>query len=133
MKIFKTKIFSLQIVRFVLVGGISTAIDFIIYMLLSMKLPVEISKGISMVSASVFSYFANKNYTFKNKDKTNIGYIIKFYIVFAANLAANIAINSLLYHSTGYKVLSFIIATLAGMTVNYVGQKIFVFSKDDKE
>ncbi len=127
MKRFFSDLFSNQIFRFILTGGISTAIDFAVYMLLSIKLPVEISKGISMLTASVFSYIANKNYTFRNKDRTTPGYLIRFYLVFAANLAVNIFVNSVMLRWTGYKIVSFIAATLAGMTVNYLGQRFIVF------
>ena len=64
----KDKLLSSKIVRFVLVGGCSTGIDFVIYVLLSMQIPITISKGISMISASVFSYFVNKQYTFGKDD-----------------------------------------------------------------
>ena len=73
----KDKLLSSKIVRFVLVGGCSTGIDFVIYVLLSMQIPITISKGISMISASVFSYFVNKQYTFANKEKTTLAYLIK--------------------------------------------------------
>ena len=49
----KDKLLSSKIVRFVLVGGCSTGIDFVIYVLLSMQMPITISKGISMITASV--------------------------------------------------------------------------------
>ena len=123
-------ILSIRICRFLCVGGMSTLIDFIVYnMGLSQKLAVEIAKGISMLISSVFSYFANKLYTFENHAKTNIKYLMKFYMVFALNFAANIGTNSVLYGMTGEKIISFICATIAGMTVNYLGQKLFVFDK----
>ena len=50
-------------------------------------------------------------------------------MVFALNFAANIGTNSVLYGMTGEKIISFICATIAGMTVNYLGQKLFVFDK----
>lgn len=116
-----------DIFRFILVGGCSTGIDFIIYMLLSMNVPITISKGTSMITSSVFSYVVNKHFTFENKDKTNIGHLIRYYIVFLANLGTNLGINYLVYKYTGYKICAFILATFGGMTVNYLGQRFFVF------
>ena len=126
----KDKLLSSKIVRFVLVGGCSTGIDFVIYMLLSMQMPITISKGISMITASMFSYFANKRYTFANKEKTTLAYLIKFYLTFVANFMVNLGTNYFVYSKTGLKLLAFVMATICGMTVNYIGQRFFVFKKE---
>lgn len=80
-----------------------------------------------MILASVFSYIANKSFTFKNKSKENIRYLIRFYTVFAVAFAANLGVNYLVFQYTGYKIAAFILATLCGMSVNYLGQRFFVF------
>ena len=118
-----------SVYRFIVVGSCSTGLDFCIYMLLSLKLPITISKGISMICSSVFSYWANKGFTFSNKEKTDIVRIIKFYGVFVLNLTVNVTINYFTYDVTGYKTVAFILATLGGMTVNYLGQRFVVFRK----
>ena len=128
----KDKLLSSKIVRFVLVGGCSTGIDFVIYVLLSMQIPITISKGISMISASVFSYFVNKQYTFSNKEKTTLAYLIKFYLTFGANFMVNLGTNYFVYSKTGLKLLAFVMATICGMTVNYIGQRFFVFNDKEK-
>lgn len=114
-------------VKFVLVGGCSTAIDFVIYTILSAKFPITFSKGVSMILASVFSYTVNKRFTFSNHEKTNIGYLVKFYITFIVNLAVNLGVNYFVYQSTGYKLAAFVLATSCGMLINYLGQRFFVF------
>ena len=116
--------------RFVLVGGVSTGIDFLVYMVLSGFLPVAVSKAFSMIAASVFSYAANKRFSFRNKKKTTVLSIARFYLVFVANLAANVGINSLIYGITGLKIPAFVVATLCGMAVNYCGQRFFVFRNE---
>ena len=121
----KDKLLSSKIVRFVLVGGCSTGIDFVIYVLLSMQIPITISKGISMISASVFSYFVNK-------EKTTLAYLIKFYLTFGANFMVNLGTNYFVYSKTGLKLLAFVMATICGMTVNYIGQRFFVFNDKEK-
>ncbi|MCH5342433.1 MAG: GtrA family protein [Acetatifactor sp.] len=117
------------ILKFLIVGGCSTGIDFVIYILLSMKLPITLSKGISMIISSIFSYIANKSFTFENKDKTDVWYIIRFYLVFGANLGTNLGVNYLVFNCTGYKLLAYLAATICGMTVNYLGQKFLVFMR----
>ncbi len=134
MKINKWKetLLSSSIVKFLLVGGCSTGLDFVIYMLLSLRLPITVSKGISMILASVFSYVVNKQYSFENKEKTNAVYLIKYYLTFAANFAVNLSVNYLVYSSTGYKLAAYVFATVCGMTVNYLGQRFFVFTSTEK-
>lgn len=122
-----------RILRFMLAGGCSTALDFILYMALIQHMPVFISKGISMISASVFSYIVNKVFTFRSKRKSYGKYLVRFYIVFGMNLFVNTGMNWLLYRLTGIRMLSYIIATLAGMCVNYTGQKNYVFGETDVE
>ncbi len=118
-----------RIVRFILVGGISTFIDFIIYILISIWVNITLSKGISMICSSLVSYFANKNYTFSVKDKTDCVRLIKYYLVFMANIFVNIGMNKLVYVVTTSKVVAFLFATICGMLVNYLGQKFIVFVK----
>ena len=124
----KETLLSSSIVKFLLVGGCSTGLDFVIYMLLSLRLPITVSKGISMILASVFSYVVNK----QNKEKTNAVYLIKYYLTFAANFAVNLSVNYLVYSSTGYKLTAYVLATICGMTVNYLGQRFFVFTSTEK-
>ncbi len=118
-----------SIFRFVIIGCCTTTIDFIIYMGLSLVLDITVSKAISMLAASIFSYCANKIFTFANKEKTSLGKLVKFYLVFAANMAANLSANALVYKLTGQKLVAFVVATGCGMTVNYLGQRFVVFGE----
>ena len=128
MRKFLDKPLSSSVSKFILVGCCSTALDFAVYTLLSVKLSITVSKGISMIAASIFSYMVNKRFTFKNRNKTNIGYLVRFYIVFAANCVTNLGVNYSVYKFTGHKSAAFILATLCGMLVNYLGQRFFVFN-----
>ena len=57
-----------RLLRFGMVGGTNTAIDFgILFTLSSIGLPTIASNIISTTIAFVFSFIANKNYTFKSK------------------------------------------------------------------
>ena len=115
--------------RFIVVGGLSTVIDYSMYMLLSRHLLIELSKGISMMIASIFSYSMNKRFTFRNHKRTNSRYIIRFYEVVLINLIINMTVNTVVYRMTDLKTPAFILATCAGMAVNYFGQRFFVFYK----
>ena len=116
-----------QILVFLLIGGLATTIDFVIYNYLFTFFSINISKLISMLSSSLFSYFMNKIFTFNKGRNYNQKYLIKFYIIFLLNLLTNIFVNYYVYKLTSVKLLAFILATLLGMTVNFIGQKFFVF------
>lgn len=61
-----------QLLRFGLVGSINTALDFgLLFVFKSFGLPVEASNILSTSIAFIFSFFANKKYTFKTSG-TNI-------------------------------------------------------------
>lgn len=133
MKEFWNKLRTNSILKFLIVGGCSTGIDFVIYMLLSMRISITISKGISMLSSSVFSYIVNKQFTFENKERTNTGRLVRFYLVFLTNLGVNISVNYLLHIATGNKLFAYMLATVFGMTVNYLGQRFLVFHVEQKK
>lgn len=72
----------MQIGCFAIVGTINTAIDFgLLFLLTFLGLPKIAANTVSTGSAFVFSFFANKKYTFKSTNK-NIKYeIISFIII----------------------------------------------------
>ena len=116
-----------QILIFLFIGGLATIVDFIIYSYLLTFFSINISKLISMLSSSLFSYFMNKIFTFNKGKNYNSKYLIKFYIIFLLNLLTNVFVNYYVYKLTSIKLLAFILATLFGMIVNFIGQKFFVF------
>ena len=118
-----------KIIRFVIIGGTSTLIDFVIYMTVSNFIDINISKVISMALASIFAFFAHKNYTFKNKDDTTVKTVSLFIICQLINIAVNTGTNALCFNITSNKVFSFVIATGVAMVVNFLIQNFFVFPK----
>lgn len=58
-----------QKIRFLIVGGANTAIDFgLLFILKALGLPVVTANIISTTTAFCFSFFANKKYTFQSTD-----------------------------------------------------------------
>lgn len=127
------KLMQLDMAKFVIVGCMTTSIDFAIYMLLSLKISVTIAKCVSMLCASVFSYFVNKKWTFEDNHRTDIWYLVRYYISFACNLGTNVSINTFLVNKTGNKFIAFVLATGCAMVVNYVLQRFFVFRSSKNE
>ena len=116
-----------QILVFLFIGGLATTIDFVIYNYLFSFFSINASKLISMLSSSLFSYFMNKIFTFNKGKNYNSKYLLKYYIVFLINLLTNISVNYYICKWTSIKILAFILATLFGMIVNFIGQKFYVF------
>lgn len=123
---------SSSISKFLITGGSVTLIDYILYMLLSNIIFFTGAKAISMLTASLFSYFLNKIWTFKNTEKSTFKYFFKYYIAFILNIGTNLSINHIVFLKTGQKTIAFIIATFIAMCVNYLLQRFFVF-KTEKE
>lgn len=72
---------SAQKVRFLLVGGTNTVIDFgLLFLLRAFGLPTIPANIISTTSAFCFSFFANKKFTFKTTD-TNVKREVVLFIV----------------------------------------------------
>lgn len=118
-----------KIMRFVIVGGLSTLIDFVIYMLLSNHIDITVSKMTSMTIASVFSFFVQKNWTFSNKNDVGVKMVSLFIVSQLINIGVNTATNTLCFNLTANKIISFVIATGVAMIVNYLLQNYIVFRK----
>ena len=121
---------SKKFIRFLVIGGCSTLIDFIIYYFLSNRINVVIAKALSMIIASIFSFIMNKTWTFSNKSQNSLSMVIRFYIVLIINIACNTSINYIVLRFTNNKYISFVVATAIAMLVNYILQKLFVFDRD---
>ncbi|HMI09815.1 MAG TPA: GtrA family protein, partial [Candidatus Saccharimonadales bacterium] len=83
-------------VRFMMVGGINTLIDFgILFTLKALGLPTISANVISTTAAFCFSFFANKKYTFKTTGGNLKREIILFVVVtlFALWVLQAIVIN----------------------------------------
>lgn len=128
-----------EAVRFLLVGVLNTllgsALTFGFYNLAHMS--YWISSGLSYILASVFSFFMNKKFTFRNRDS-----ILKSGLRFSANIAlcyllafglAKPFAQTLLAGSAASIKIQENLALLTGMVLftafNFVGQKFFAFRK----
>ena len=115
--------------RFIVTGGTATLIDFIIYMLIRVHIGTSWGKFISMLCANVFSFIANKKWTFGVERKVTVWMVLQYVFVQALNIGTNVLINAISLKLTNMVVLSFVIATGCAMIVNYLGQRFIVFKK----
>lgn len=123
-----------QLAIFLIVGVITVIIDFTFYSSLVRVFEVNIdaSKAAGFLSGTLFSYFANKFWTF-NRDAHASGSVWRFGALYAATLITNIYVNALMiefFNSNAASIqLSFILATAVSATLNFLGMKYFVFRK----
>lgn len=125
--------------RFIVVGVINTALDFGILLILThLGLDKIIANIISSTTAFVFSFFANKKYTFKTTDTNVAREMVLFVIVTlfglwvlqTAVIWATMPLTVAILHNTSLALLaSKLLATVVSMTWNYLLYSKLVFVK----
>jgi putative flippase GtrA len=128
-------------IRFGLVGGVNTVIDFgTLFTLTSLGLPPLLSNVISTTFAFFFSFFANKKYTFKSTGTNVKREIILFTVITLFGLwviqSVFIAIMTTLLSSLvlPHGIMLFIAkvtATIASLIWNYTLYSRIVFKKQE--
>lgn len=135
-----TASFKRELGIFLIVGLLTVGIDFLIYRGFIYLQPfgidsINIAKGISFVSGTIFAYFANRFWTF-NQQTTGAGSVFRFVVVYILGLIANIAINYVCIERFSSPALAleytlliaFGLATGVSASLNFIGMKFFVFT-----
>lgn len=132
-----------QKLRFIAVGGINTAIDFgFLFLLKMIGLPVVAANIGSTSLAFIFSFVANKKYTFKSSSKNVRRELVLFVLVTLTGLwliqSSIIWLLMWLSSSSGYDesvrlLAAKLIATVASLTWNYVFYSKLVFKDKDEK
>ena len=126
--------------RFAIVGSINTVIDFSILFTLTMflNIPKELANFISTFISFLFSFFANKKYTFKSTSKNLKRQFLLFTIVtlFGLWVIQTIIITAItpVFTNLGINkpaalLISKLIATAASLIWNYTLYSRAVFKK----
>ena len=128
-----------QLLRFGIVGGANTALDFgLLFVFKFIGIPVEIANIMSTSIAFVFSFFANKKYTFKTTDTNVIREMLLFVIITLTGLWGLQTLIITLTHNpltqlTGNTDVALLVAkllsTVASLTWNYLFYSRLVFKK----
>ena len=116
-----------SIAKFLVVGGSSTLLDYVIYWTLCMFIHFNLAKTLSMFCSCVYSFFLNKMFTFQDKRKLSGGHVLRYIVSQAVNIGINVSINALVYGTTGIRILGMVSATAGAMIVNFLLQRFFVF------
>ena len=126
--------------RFAIVGSINTALDFSILFILTMLFNIskELANFISTSVSFLFSFFANKKYTFKSTSKNLKRQFILFTIVTLFGLwviqtiiiaAITPVFTNLGINKPAALLISKLIATAASLIWNYTLYSRVVFKK----
>lgn len=141
-----------QLTKFVLIGGLAVLTDLACYYVFLNSLPPHafpppvsneaVSKTLSFLCGLSVTYWFNKRWTWRRKDRDNRR-LVKFLMTYGVSLLLNVGINSgLLYllHTqpvfadVPYKYLiAFVGATGFCSAFNFVMQKFWVFKLGDEE
>ena len=131
-------LFDGSMIRFIIVGVINTVIGTVIMFGMYNLLGINywISTASNYILVSILSYYLNKHFTFKNKEKSLLQ-VVKFAlnIAFCYLLAYGIAkpVTVLILSGQEEKIQTNI-AMLVGMVFftgfNYLGQRFFAFKSD---
>ena len=144
---------SKQITKFIISGILAVGVDFTVYFALSQYLDPNVSKAISFCSGMVVTYNMNKFWTWKQPEKNNKRLLL-FTLLYAVALGVNVGMNNLMLDTLpNYtfnfqlntetnelvksivigvdKLAAFVIATVASVTLTYIGQKYWLFKEKD--
>lgn len=126
--------------RFALVGGFNTALDFgILFGLTALGIDKIVANYISTSISFIFSFFANKTFTFKAKNSNAKREFLSFIIVTLIGLwvlqpliiaAVTQLLTATTLNDTTTLLIAKLLATVISLTWNYVLYSRIVFKKE---
>ena len=125
---FLSKENTLEIIRFLIVGGIAVIIDACFYFCFVNWEIVEASwaKRLSFLFGSIWAFFMNKYFTFR-QNQISFSQPILFALVYFTGFLLNSLFHDITLGFTKIELLAFIIATGISTVSNFLGQKWIVF------
>lgn len=125
--------------RFAIIGGLNTAIDFVIlFVLVALGLPTIPSNIASTSTALVFSFFANKTFTFKDGNKSTRKQFGLFLLITLTGLwilqpivieGTKFITQDLINNSYIALFIGKVLATMVTLVWNFILYKKYVFKK----
>ena len=118
-----------QITRFSFAGVSAVGVDLLSYYLLIDYMSYDLAKTISFILGAVIAYLLNKFWTFEKYD-FSYQEMIMFATLYMISLGANVLVNKLMLQLTNNMVLiAFLCATATSASMNFIGQKWWVFKR----
>lgn len=123
-----------QFLRFCIVGGMNTTVDFAAFFLLHfIGVPYTIAQVLSYSCGTANSFFFNRKWTFGLTHGVNMSEVVKFLVVNGASLLCSFGLLFLLYDTYQYNLwISKLVATGFGVVVNYIGSRLWVFTQKEQ-
>jgi len=122
-----------QFLRFVLIGGGSTLIDFVVYSLCLLAIDVRIAKALGYLAGTTFSILVNYRWNFAYQGRDGYVVVLKCCVLYAVALMLNVAINNSALSVLGRNRLTLIAAFVLAVAVctifNFVGMKLWIFRR----
>lgn len=129
-KIMKNKFLDKSVIKFLVVGGCCTFIDYSIYMIIVDDIGAFGGKGISMGCSMIVNYLLNKYWSFGAKKTKRGKEIIRYILSQIVNITINTTVNFIVLSVLEQKTIAFLCATGVAMMINYLLQKFWVFKKN---
>jgi putative flippase GtrA len=123
-----------SLLRFLLVGGTTVAVDAVTYALLhAAGVPVDAAKALGFLTGAVFAYFANWRFTFgaRRSRWSEVLFVVVYVLALGINVVANAAVRHRLGTGTGDATIAFLVATGLSASWNFVGMALFVFRREE--
>jgi len=133
-RVFNDKYRVIQFLRFCTVGLGNTAVDFSVFFLLNMGgLPYLPAQVLSYSAGVANSYFLNRKWTFRMARKASVTEAAHFIIVNLLSLLVTAGLLAILHEVNNLDLwLCKIVATGAGVVVNFLGNRLWVFAENQK-
>lgn len=118
---------------FLIVGLLTVLVDFMTYHTLTHfhSVDLHIAKGVGFITGTLFSYFANRAWTFGDRQLAP-GSLGRFTLLYASTLGMNVLVNALMLNLAQDHLFfpvhfAFLVATAVSATLNFLGMKWLVF------
>lgn len=113
--------------RFLTVGIFVVAADATIYYSLLFFWQPWSAKTAAFICGTIVAYLANKFWTFKKPGYCRKEFV-KFFLLYMATIIINVGANDAILSFNNSFFVAYIIATGISASLNFIGQKTFIFN-----
>ena len=133
------KLMEKEMVRYVIAGGLTTAVNLVSFFVLRLLTSLTRSEAnvVAIMLAIIFAFFANGFYVFQSEHRKSIGEILREFVSFVGMrlfaMIVEVVGTNLLCDSFRYnEFVSKIVVQVVVLVINYIFSKCFVFKKNKK-